>query len=426
MTHKRGRKANEYQTSWGEKIDGLCLRQSKTRRPRFYPTGKSQPCFGVDEKKAVHKFRLWQAEQEPDNDYHSPVVDQSILGIMAFDEAREYYRHLILIDPKRAALELDVPHLAFYPVTPDKPQFTLAELGIAALDAKRNKKTGAKLVEKYRKTSLGLWNEFCEHVDVTYVRDLTSEHIKTYRAKVMAKFDQGLKAPYVTSRFIQVKSILRWGIKETEDKIACREALDLCANFESLQSEVNPSPIDPAHFAKLLNHADTSTKAILLLGLNCAMHNGEVGKTLKVDIDLDKRTLVARRSKTRAPRVAWLWKRTVDAIRKYQKENPHHSPFLIVSGRGRGVTSGTIQQRIVTLRRKAKLPETVTFEGLRDAAYGAAEEIDSVRAKFLTGHPADGQSDKYVLRQADGDRIKACCNAIENHFFPPKKSRGKK
>ena len=57
MTHKRGRKANHYTTSWGETVQGLCLRRTKGRKPRFYPVGKSSPCFGVDEVRAVHKFQ---------------------------------------------------------------------------------------------------------------------------------------------------------------------------------------------------------------------------------------------------------------------------------------------------------------------------------------------------------------------------------
>ena len=81
------------------------------------------------------------------------------------------------------------------------------------------------------------------------------------------------------------------------------------------------------------------------------------------------------------------------------------------------MSESTLRQAIVTLRRKAKLPEFVTFEGLRDAGYEIAEEVDSVRAQWIGGH-GTGQKDSYVLRQADSPRIRKCCKAIEDHFFP--------
>lgn len=54
----------------------------------------------------------------------------------------------------------------------------------------------------------------------------------------------------------------------------------------------------------------------------------------------------------------------------------------------------------------------MNFEGLRDAAYTIAEEVDEHHAKFIAGHPT-GMSDKYVLWQTTNKEMIACCKAIE-------------
>ncbi len=44
-----------------------------------------------------------------------------------------------------------------------------------------------------------------------------------------------------------------------------------------------------------------------------------------------------------------------------------------------------LRQKVVEYRQAAKLPDYVTFEGLRDAGYEHAEEVDTERAKWIAG-----------------------------------------
>jgi len=453
MSQRRGRRARHYTTSWGETILGLCRRANG----RFYPVGRNDIAFGSEEVIAVHRFRQWQAEQEqeetppstpvdltlrPDtisllfpegdsdltDDEYAPTMRQlaEVLEhstgisfpstIEAIRQAeRQRLRRLIFNDPRQAAIDLDVPHLAHYPTIPDAPQFTLRELGEFYLENKRNRR-GELLDAKHKKNSRRWWEGFCDSVGVRHARDLTSTLVRRYYDEVMGKFDAGFSPAYVKSRFVKVRAILNYGIKFTDDKVDLRRALDMCAILTPPEEEADPMPIDPADFRRLLDHADAQMKAILLLGLNAAMHNGEVASTLTKDLNLNARTLSARRSKTRTPRVAYLWERTVDAIRAYRKELPHKSPHLFVSRTGKAITGERIRQRFVTLRRKAGISDTVTYEGLRDAAYTIADDVDAHHAKFIAGHKS-GESDKYVLRQALHSKVKACCEAIEAFFF---------
>ncbi len=83
--------------------------------------------------------------------------------------------------------------------------------------------------------------------------------MRRYHDHVMQRFDTGLSAAYVKSRFVKVRAILNYGIRYTEDREDCRRALDLCAVLVPPEQEVNPRPIDPADFGKLLEAPPTTT-----------------------------------------------------------------------------------------------------------------------------------------------------------------------
>lgn len=407
MTRKRGRPPKHYQTSWGQIIIGLSLRKSG----RFYPTGRSDVSFGSDERLAVHRFRRW----EQSNGKLEPLPDLAVSSLGSYLNFRDQIRSMILTDPKQAAIELDIPELANLPPKPDKPQYSLAELGEQYLARKRNKQ-GRRLDKKHASNAERWWTEFLRLAGVTHAREITSEQVKRYDETILGRFDRGMSPAYVRSRFVQVRAILNWGIQHTEDKIELRRVHDLTAILKAPAETVDPKPVSVADFRKLLDHAQTRERAILLLGLNAAMHNGEVASVKMADIDLKARTLATRRTKTSVPRAATLWARTVKAIRDYLKESPHKSEFLFVSRTGARMNGEAIRQRIVTIRNRAKLPQSVTFEGLRDGAYTVAIAVDAHHAKLLAGHKT-GESDKYVLRQADNPKIIACCEAIERHYF---------
>ena len=423
MTNRTGRgrpNAPAYVTSWGETIDGAY----KGKDNKLRPIGLSKPTFTLtDEAKAVHRFKRWKSEQPGFKDPKERQFQRVIERDNKKDLWRSYFRTLILTDPQRASIELDVPHLAEYPVRREVPQFTLRQLGEHYLESVRNKQ-GQPLAKKHVENSRRMWNEFCDSVDVTYPRQLTKDALNSCAATVSKKtYKDGTKvvaysAASIRNRLVKVKAVLNWGIKKTNDSDDLRTVLNLCNQvFDLPQVESNPDPIEPKHFLAALAIADTQTKAMLLLGLNAAMHSGEITQVLKADVNLKERTLTARRPKTRHVRVAYLWERTVKAIAACQNERPHNgSESLFVSNHGSSMSGETLRQRFIAIRKRAKLPKTVTLEGLRNAAYTVAESVDSHHAKFIAGHKT-GMSDKYVLRQATNQRVKECCEAIERHFF---------
>ena len=179
---------------------------------------------------------------------------------------------------------------------------------------------------------------------------------------------------------------------------------------------VFPQPISPEHFEALLNVADAKWTAVYLCALNFCMYPGEVAALKKGEIDLDARTLVTDRSETGQTRIAVVWDRTVEAIRRYQAERPHESECVFVSQTGDACNANHVGRNFRRHREAAGLPETVQFAHIRDGSYTAAIEggADLTDAKLLAGH-AVGISDTYVRRNPR--MVEKACAAIEAAHF---------
>ena len=464
--------AATFVTSWDETIDGAY----KGKDGKLRPIGRSRPAFSLkDEARAVHRFKRWQATNgkqpkprvpvvfpdsdvafdalfpnAPNSDHLTPAVEAPTENLSPLaselewllQQERKRLHDLILTNPRQAAIELDVDYLAFYPERPEKPQFALRELADYYCENKRNKK-GRITHSKWQQNVRLAWGPtpkngeppkdkrkrkkrlnmpktaFLDIVQVKHLRDVRQSHINAYCSAILDEFTEYNRSPsWIKTRYRAVKAVLSFILKvidETE-KAEYRRVLDLCKVLEEPDDESNPSPIAPEHYRALVEAAKPREKAILLLGANCLMHSGEAATTLKVDVLLENATLAARRTKNREPRIAKLWARTIKAIREYQKRVPDNSEFLFVTKFGTPMSGENMRQIIVRLRRRLKLPEFVTFEGIKDAGYEVAEEVDSKRAPWIAGHKT-GQKDKYILRRADSPRIRKCCEAIERHYF---------
>jgi len=410
MVQRRGKpRKPDYVTSWGETLTGAYLGSDG----RLRPTGKSTPAFGpaADERLAVHRFKLWRTKNDPN------AIEPVEMNWESGEAVRQHIRNLILSDPHEAAKYLGVPHLSQYPVTPDKPANTLLGLATQYVASRRNA-DGRPLDKKYAKNLPVWWKDFCEMIgNPKYPQNVTRQMIQTYYSKIMEQFDNGKSPAFVRSRFSAVKAIVKFGLEYTDDKTECRRLLDECAILKPPREITNPQPISPDDYRKLLDKADLRMRAVLLLGINAAMHLGEVARTLKEHVNLAQGTLAARRTKTSNPRACKLFERTVKAVQKYlDSTKANQTPFLFISRNGKPMTGEALRQKFVTLRRKAKVPDHVTFEGVRDAALTIADQVDPYYTKLLAGHKT-GQKDNYVLRQATNPKIVECCIAIEKHFF---------
>lgn len=399
-----------YYRHGGEEIVGL------KRRPdgRFYAAAKPTKTFGKDPSLAVFRFRSWQMK----NGVGQPEpLDDIARG--TYPNHLNYIRDLILLNPNAAAQELEIPELAYFHQLrpPPEPTLSLQELGSKYENERRNKR-GNPLSDKHRHQASTVWEEFIDHIGVKYANSITEERIQKYAADILSRYDKGKSQAYVKSRFGSIKTIIAFAARKGIDSTELERVLRLCKmHFEMpAPPPPNPQPISPEQFQALLDIADVRQKAILLSALNFCMKSGEVADLIKSDIDFEKGTLVTTRNKTGATRIAVLWKRTADAIRAYLKKHPHHAEHLFNSRIGTPLTAKAAGRIVIQLRRKAKLPESVCFDTIRDGGYTAAIEggASETHAKLLAGHSVR-MSDHYVRRNPK--MVADACEAIERHYF---------
>ena len=105
---------------------------------------------------------------------------------------------------------------------------------------------------------------------------------------------------------------------------------------------------------------------------------------------------------------------------KWTNWSQKRSAYLFVTRDGTPMSGEIFRQIIVRLRRRLKLPDFVNCEGIKDAGYEIAQEVDSKRAPWIPDHKT-GKKDRNILRRADSPRTRQCREAIETHFFGGKK-----
>lgn len=397
----------------GEEVVGL------KRRPngRFYASDKPTKTFGSDPALAVHRFNMWQVQT---GEGALEPLDDIALG--QYPNYIYRLRNLILSDPSAAALELNIPELAYFAQLrpPPDPTMTLSELGEKYVTEKRNKR-GRHLTFKHQNLSRFWWGEFLGFVNVTLATQITEKHIDEYNRLIMGRFDEGMSPTYVKHRFGKIKAVLAFGVKQGIDTEVLEKVLKTCIRKLDAPAPLPPdaNPISPEHFHSLLTLANIRQKAILLTALNLCLKSGEIADLNKEDIDFEKQTLVTTRNKTGTTRVGVLWNETIEAIQNYLAKAPHKQPQLFNSRMGTRLVSKEIGQIVVQLRRRLKIPEDVNFDTIRDGAYTAAIEggADLLHTKLLAGHKV-GMSDQYVRRNPR--MVKDACEAIYAKYFPGK------
>lgn len=320
-------------------------------------------------------------------------------------------RDAILADPELAAqrtgLPLDRLH-QFKPPAPSMPLADLLELWTRRDMTPRTKAYGSRY-----------WKEFCDRVNARTAADVTIEGVTAYMEWVEGKFN----AESIRARYKVVKAVFSHAMKKGKDQENMQRCLTVCKVLvRPSAGRVNPKPISPANFHKLLAVADVKWKAILLLSLNCGFYPVDVARLKKTDIDLDKKWLRSYRNKTGVPRVAVLWDRTAAAIRSYLASHNTASEYLFLVERGKTKgkpyeTPGVLSKWFKRLAVDAHCPK-VEFAHLRDGTQTAAIEggADPVKADILMGH-VTGMRDAYLFRRPS--YVADACKAVESYYFGP-------
>lgn len=454
----RGRRPDYVHDRQGKLIPGLSCNASDGR---FYAThSKPRKWFGNDFDRALILFREWEARQRGTRysftvtEPASPAVRKSLEeGAKSKDPkvAAHYKEALAASDDARVIHWRSIPEDIFWSIFRDKfaaspklcaecsgipldrldkykdrpPSPRLADLGTMYHD-----KSGASGEWLYKTQKF--WTEFTKSVQVETVRDITQPLITRYYDEVAeaAKSDT-----YAKHRFGAVKRVFSYAQQRGEvggkpiDNAELETVLAYCRVFDNYKRNGNkekPNPITVDNFAKLLNAADEKWEAILLCGLNFCMYAAEVCNLEWTDIDLDRGTLVTQRDKTgKQLRVAVLWNRTLQALRKIKRTD---SPYIFNSIYGTQYDPEGLRTAFRKLRDDdAKVAETVKFNNLRDGGIQACIDAgaDVTQYRLVSGHALGGRDDDYYRRNPRA--VAPACAIIESHYFPtPKTKKGGK
>ncbi|MGA2751466.1 MAG: tyrosine-type recombinase/integrase [Tepidisphaeraceae bacterium] len=430
ITRKRGRKPEHYRATWGEVVNGLARRPSDGR---WRIIGTETTYTELDERLAVHRFKMWQARQSGEKvalpvaemhdaskigpavrkaahqeivisvprDHRKPLtVDRVVFG----DEVWPWLRQLILERPQHVAERTGIAEIAYLADLPcPKPSPNLRDIGQLYFDK-------APITKHEKQKSEKFWNEFCAVVGIQTVKDLTAEIASTYLDHVFAA---GQSGTYVKHRFGKIKTILHFALRRGVASQEIRNALDACAVLVAPKATVlDPHPISRDHYHKLLNAADPQMQAMLLLALNACLYAKETCDLRWSDLDLKTGVLLADRGKTGVCRVAILWGRTLKALQALPQRL--ESPFVSIQGSPHN--ANTLTKAFRRLRVQAGVPQDVTFGNIRDGGYTTAVQagVQFHTVQMLAGH-RNGMSDHYVKRSAF--QVADACKAIERHYF---------
>lgn len=410
---KRGRPTKPFRTSWGEVIDGLRRRPSDGR---WVIVATGQMFSEEDERRAVARFRRWQARQARKTAALSTAVpaarsrqmvaealeddaelvrdwDGSASLVRDVPEAElwAWMRDQLLDRPEVAARQTGIPELAYLADLP-RPTPSPALVAVGKLYDET-----ADITQLERSKSRLFWKEFVESMqthEVATLRQLSAAGIAAYGQEVIGK---GKSPTYVNHRFAKVKAVINHARSRGLAPDDCRHALDCCAVLKlRRKNPVAPNPIEPEMYHRLLDAADDKMRAMLLLAMNLALYPMECLLLDWADFDLSKKTFRSQRSKTGVIRIGVLWDRTIEGMEKL----PRRGESVFVTAAGERPSRYTVGDWWRTLRKTAGVASSVKFDSVRDGAYTAAVEagIDINEALLLAGHRV-GISDYYVARR---------------------------
>ena len=422
----------------GTEVQGLTRRADG----RWKVSATGQTFIEPDERLAIERFRNLTGAAKPSNlgtvrvhfDAEQALIDMCERTIaaggaletktaMAREDGRivfaisdvtlspaqwAWLREQLITRREWVAKQVGVEQIAWLPeLKRPAPSPTLKELGelyVVKQGLSSNEASRSKL----------FWAEFRKAVGVETVRELTHEQVAAYEKVIQS----GKYAPKsVLHRYRKVRTVLAHAIKRGRGVEDCRKALDITTMLEVRDAHpLDPKPISVDDFwaihAQAEESGDTTYAALMLTAANAAMYGGEVAALRWEELDLAKRELVTRRSKTGVSRVAVLWPETVRALNKVERRGDQ-----VFNTARRSYVVNSVLKAWRKYRGGAGLRDELTFGQIRDASFTIACRAATLdQARVLAGHRLPGATDFYVRRNPQF--VADACAAIRREFFP--------
>ncbi len=196
------------------------------------------------------------------------------------------------------------------------------------------------------------------------------------------------------------------------------------------RAERGPKLFSREEVLALLNTADVTMKAVVLLGLNAALGNSDIGRLEEKHLGLARGWLTFPRPKSGIDRRAKLWPETVQAIREALavrplSEDPAHRHRVFISKQGKPWCDEADKRRAVSHAFTA-LCKTAGVDArgrgfccLRHTARTVMDAAkDTPACRLVMGH-ADASIDDVYRETIDDSRLEAVADYLHGWLFGP-------
>lgn len=196
------------------------------------------------------------------------------------------------------------------------------------------------------------------------------------------------------------------------------------------RAEKGPKMFEADEMRRIINAAAQPMKAMILLAINCAFGNNDVGQLPRKAIDLERGWINYPRPKTGISRRCPLWAETIAALREWMELRPEakddaDADLIFVTRCGSAWTKDTADRPITKECRK--LLDELGINGNRNF-YAirhtfetiAGESKDQVAVDAIMGHDDGSMASVYRERISD-ERLQGVVDFVRMWLFPPKK-----
>jgi integrase len=304
-------------------------------------------------------------------------------------------------------------------VTTEPAGFTLAHLCNEFLTAKTRKlearEIGGRIFAEYRTITDLLIDTFG---DTRHVDDLTPDDFEKLRA-VMAKRWGPVR---MLTETVRVKSVFKYALEKGRIEKPINYGPEFKPPTRSVlrrhRAQSGGKMLQAAEVRKLIEAADAPMRAMIYLGINCAMGNTDCANLKTNHLDLDRGWLVYPRPKTGIERRSPLWPESIAAIREVLGDRQEGHVFL--NERGTPLIRVTeknhtdlVSVRFAALLKRVKLARPgIGFYGLRHSHRTAADAArDPVACNLIMGHVDDSMAATY-REEVDDARLEAVVKIV--------------
>ena len=250
---------------------------------------------------------------------------------------------------------------------------------------------------------------------------------RDFRA-LKATYGKSLGPVALQNAISRIRGVFNWGYKEGLIDRPMQYGSDFNVSAKARREARNTGPkrfIPAESIRAILDIASPQMKAMILLGINCALGNRECGQLRRSHFATG--WLDYPRPKTGMPRRSPLWVETIEALNAADKRitRPRGYPYFFRTKYGKPWFSddrdNPVTKEFRKLADKAEVYQPgVAFYSLRHTFRTVADEVGDLPAiHAVMGHADDSSNMDHVYVESIGDdRLKAVSDHVHAWLFP--------